>query len=107
MEINKMKVFISQPMRGKTKEEVSALREEAKVKFMELYKGGEEVEFISSYMNGDGEALSPLYLLSRSIQMICDCDAVLFVGDWKNARGCRSEHYLCEQYEITIYEIEK
>ena len=101
-----MKVFISQPMRGKTVEEVNIIRDDAKNKFMQLYSGNDDVEFVSSYMNGDGEILSPLYLLGRSIQMINECDVVLFAGNWKDARGCRSEHYLCEQYGITIYEIE-
>lgn len=32
-----MKVFISQPMRGKKVEEVNSIREEAKNKFMQLY----------------------------------------------------------------------
>ena len=33
-----MKVFISQPMRGLSDEEITRLREEGKQKFLEIYK---------------------------------------------------------------------
>ena len=38
-----MKVFISQPMRNIPNDEVLRIREEGKKKFLEIYKGKEEV----------------------------------------------------------------
>ncbi len=46
-----MKVFISQAMRNIPDDEVLKIREEGKKKFLEIYKGNEEVEFISSFEN--------------------------------------------------------
>lgn len=100
-----MKVFISQPMRGLTDDEVTRVREEGKQKFLEIYKGDEEVEFISSFENDLPEDTPPLYFLGRAFEMLSRVDIVLFIGDWENARGCRMEHLACEEYEYTIYEV--
>ena len=101
-----MKVFISQAMRNIPDDEVLKIREEGKKKFLEIYKGNEEVEFISSFENDLPEDAPPLYFLGRAFQMLSKADIVLFIGDWKNARGCRMEHLACEEYGYTMYEIE-
>ena len=100
-----MKVFISQPMRNIPNDEVLRIREEGKKKFLEIYKGKEEVEFISSFENNLPDNTPPLYFLGRAFEMMSEADIVLFIGDWKNARGCRMEHLACEEYEYTIYEV--
>lgn len=100
-----MKVFISQPMRGLSDEEITRLREEGKQKFLEIYKGKEEIEFISSFENDLPEDAPPLYFLGRAFQMLSKADIVLFIGDWKSARGCKMEHLACEEYGYTIYEV--
>ena len=100
-----MKVFISQPMRNIPNDEVLRIREEGKKKFLEIYKGKEEVEFISSFENDLPYNTPPLYFLGRAFEMMSEADIVLFIGDWKNARGCRMEHLACEEYEYTIYEV--
>lgn len=101
----KMKVFISQPMRGLSDEEITRLREEGKQKFLEIYKGKEEIEFISSFENDLPEDAPPLYFLGRAFQMLSKADIVLFIGDWKSARGCKMEHLACEEYGYTFYEV--
>lgn len=100
-----MKVFISQPMRNIPDDEVLRIREEGKKKFLEIYKGKEEVEFISSFENDLPDNTHPLYFLGRAFEIMSEADIVLFIGDWKNARGCRMEHLACEEYEYTIYEV--
>ncbi len=100
-----MKVFISQPMRGLTDNEITCLREEGKKHFLEIYTGGEDVEFISSFENNLPDNTPPLYFLGRALQMLSEADVALFIGDWKSARGCRMEHLACEEYGYTIYEV--
>lgn len=100
-----MKVFISQPMRNIPDNEVLRIREEGKKKFLEIYKGKEEVEFISSFENDLPDNTPPLYFLGRAFEIMSEADIVLFIGDWKNARGCRMEHLACEEYRYTIYEV--
>lgn len=101
-----MKVFISQPMRNIPNDEVLRIREEGKKKFLEIYKGKEEVEFISSFENDLPVNTPPLYFLGRAFEMMSEADMVLLIGDWKNARGCRMEYKACEEYGITVVEIE-
>lgn len=101
-----MKVFISQPMRDIPDDEVLRIREEGKKKFLEIYKGGEEVEFVSSFENDLPDSTHPLYLLGRAFEMLSEADMVLLIGDWKTARGCRMEYEACKEYGITVIEIE-
>ena len=100
-----MKVFISQPMRGLTDNEITRLREEGKQKFLEMYTGDEEVEFISSFITDFPADTPPLYFLGRSFELLSGADVALFIGDWGDARGCRMEHLACEEYGYTIYEV--
>lgn len=98
-----MKIFISQPMRGKTKEEILSVRqlaiEEAE---REL---GERVEVIESYFEdapNDGNV--PLWYLGKSIVLLSSADAVYFAKGWEDARGCRIERICAEQYGVRIIE---
>lgn len=98
-----MKIFISQPMRGKTKEEILSVRqlaiEEAE---REL---GERVEVIESYFEdapNDGNV--PLWHLGKSIVLLSSADAVYFAKGWEDARGCRIERICAEQYGVRIIE---
>ena len=48
-----------------------------------------------------------LYYLSKSIEAIGKVDAVMFMNGWQNARGCKIEHEICQQYgKLTMYEYE-
>lgn len=96
-------VMISQPMRGKTKEEILAVWDEAK---NELASMGYDA--LNTYYNIDlpwfvkNEAL---YRLGHSLTDMACCDAVYFCRGWEDARGCRLEHEAAEAYGIEcIYE---
>lgn len=90
------RLFISQPMRGKTNEEILAEREKAIV-CAERYLG-EKVEVIDSFFedyNG-----SPLEFLAKSIALLANADIAYFAEGWEKARGCRIEHECAVEYEI-------
>lgn len=94
------KVFISQPMRGKSNEEILKEREEA-VKKVEEYLG-EPVEVIDSFFQYDIPGATPLWLLGESIQLLSEADMAYFAKGWYDASGCKIEHECALEYGITI-----
>jgi hypothetical protein len=98
-----MKLFISQPMRGKTKEEILAVRERA-IESAERNLG-EKVEVIDSYFEdapNDGNA--PLWHLGKSIMLLASADVAYFAKGWEEARGCRIENTCAIEYGIDVIE---
>lgn len=99
------KLFISQPMRGLTDEEILKAREEIKVKAEK--KIGEKVDLINSFIeNYPGEITKsiPVWYLGKSIQFLSEADIAYFGGDWRNARGCKIEHEIAKEYGIKVIE---
>lgn len=95
------KLFISQPMRGKTNEEIRAERERAIEETETLL--GEKVEIIDSFFAGfSNDALT---CLAESIELLAKSDIVYFAKGWKNARGCRIEHECAVEYGIDRIEV--
>lgn len=92
-----MKVMISQPMRGKTNEQIKAERENL---VKELEKQGHEV--IDTVLN-ISENKSPIYYLSRSIELLDEADALYFMKGWEKARGCRIEHEVAVEYGKEVF----
>ena len=97
------RLFISQPMRGKTEDQILAVREKA-ISSAERYLG-EEVEVIDSFFRGVNYAgHKPLYLLGKSIELMASADVVYFAKDWEKARGCRIENTCALEYGIDVIE---
>ena len=96
-----MKVFISQPMRGKTDEEILAEREQV---IKEIMAAHPDAEVIDSFLDKDiPEKHIGVKCLARSIEMLDDADEVWFMDGWQDARGCRIEHDIAEAYNIPIH----
>lgn len=87
-----MKVMISQPMLGRSNEEIKKEREEL---VNELTKVGYEV--VNTIFDL-GEDATPLNYLSKSIDTMSDVDVVIFMPGWENARGCRIEFEVATKY---------
>ena len=99
------KLFISQPMRGLTDEEILKAREKIHKKAEKVI--GEPVELIDSFIKeypGEINKSVPVYYLGKSIQLLSQADIAYFGGDWRNARGCLIEHEVARQYGIKIIE---
>lgn len=99
------KLFISQPMRGLTDEEILKTREEIRVRAEETI--GESVELIDSFIEdypGEINKSVPVWYLGKSIQLLSQADIAYFGGDWRNSRGCRIEHEVADKYGIKIIE---
>ena len=96
-----MKIMISQPMRGKTTEQIRKERENL-VKELEL-KGHEVVDTIFAEecpKNCD----TAIFYLAKSIEILGKVDAVVFMQGWENTRGCRIEHDVATKYRKFIME---
>lgn len=94
------KLFISQPMGGKSNEEV--IKERDKVANIVKEKIGEDVEVIDSFYENAPEESKPLWLLAKALEFLSDADCVYFTNGWQNYRGCRIEHECAIEYGIDI-----
>lgn len=96
------KLFISQPMRGKSDEQIKKEREEAIKKASEILN--EEILVIDSFFEKAPVDAKPLWFLGKSLELLADADCVYFAPGWEDARGCRIEHECAKEYGITIIE---
>ena len=101
------KAMISQPLNGKTDEEITRTRETA-IKTLESM-GYEVINTLFRSEWYSREALKergvihiPLCFLAKSIEQMCTVDVVYFVKGWENARGCRIEHETAKAYGVDI-----
>lgn len=94
------KLFISQPMRGKTNEEILEVREKA-IKHAEKLME-EPVEVIDSFFENAPVEANPLWYLSESLKLLSIADVVYFAKGWSDARGCKIEHTCAAEYGIKM-----
>jgi hypothetical protein len=90
------KLFISQPMRGKTDEEILAVRAQAKHEVEASLM--EKVVVIDSFIQGAPADAKPLWYLGKSLELLSTADIAYFAKGWEEARGCRIEHECAEEY---------
>lgn len=102
-----MKAMLSQPMAGKSEEEIVATRERA-IKVLES-KGYEIVNtlFTDEWYSQEnikkrGVVQIPLCFLAKSLERMSLCHAAYFCKGWEEARGCRIEHEAAKEYGLTI-----
>lgn len=102
-----MKAMLSQPMAGKTEEEIIKTREKA-IKALED-KGYKIVNtlftdewYSQEKMKERGVAQIPLCFLAKSLENMSLCHAAYFCKGWENARGCRLEHEAAVTYGLEI-----
>lgn len=98
-----MRVFISQPMKGKTKEEIYADRALA---CRLLEKVGHVVE--DSYVNVPPKSVNEaLWCLGESLKILSRCDVLLYLGErdrnTKLPRGCEAEIHCAGSYGIPVF----
>lgn len=92
------KLFISQPMNGKSDEQILKEREEAVREAKRVC--GEEVELIDSFFRSAPADARPLWFLGKSLELLSTADVTYFAPGWKDARGCKIEHLCAVEYGI-------
>lgn len=95
------KLFISQPMSGKTDEDILREREAAIHAAKEIT--GEDVEVLDSFYRG-ADLTKPLEYLGESIKVLAQADLAYFAPGWRKARGCLIEHECAVQYGVELIE---
>lgn len=101
------KAMLSQPMAGKSDEEIRQTREKA-IKALEE-RGYEVVNtlFTDKWYNNEsmtarGVVQIPLCFLAKSLENMSLCHAAYFCKGWENTRGCRIEHEAAVAYGLDI-----
>ena len=92
-----MKVFISQPMKGRTEKEILDQRQQITDYIKSKYKNS---KIIDSYVETAPDEANPVFFLGLSMQFLSQADLVVFAKGWEEARGCRIEHQVCKEYNI-------
>jgi hypothetical protein len=102
-----IKVFISQPMHGRSKCEIT--EERNKIKKLIEAKYGEE--YVIEYLNEDNRERpkdwTRIQHLGYSIMNMHDADIVVFAPDWIKASGCCVEHEVAYRYNKKLYTCEE
>lgn len=96
-----IKLFISQPMRGKTDEEILAEREKAIASVKEKCRG-EEIQVLDSFFQGAPADAKPLWYLGESLKVLAEADVAYFAKGFHKARGCRIENEAATAYDIPL-----
>ncbi len=102
-----MKAMLSQPMAGKTEQEIVSTRERA---ILALEAQGYEIVntlftdewYSNEEMEKRGVVQIPLCFLAKSLENMSLCHAAYFCKGWEEARGCRIEHEAAKAYGVTI-----
>ncbi len=102
-----MKAMLSQPMNGKTDEEIIKTREKA---IKVLQEKGYEIAntlftdewYSEESMEERGVVNRPLCFLAKSLESMSLCHVAYFCKGWENARGCKIEHDAAVAYGLEI-----
>lgn len=97
------RIFISQPMKDKTDEQILKERERA-VSAVKEKSNGEDVEVIDSFFRSAPHDAKPLWFLGKSLELLSTADVAYFIGEWKNYRGCKIENTCAKEYGIETIE---
>lgn len=97
-----MRIMISQPMTGKTTEEIRKEREEL---VKQLESQGHEVMDTVFNFEGKDPYNHGLFYMGHSVLAMSEVDAVVFMPGWQYSRGCKIEHELALRYGLFIKEI--
>lgn len=96
-----MKLFISIPMKGRTKEDIKYQMTKEKERLEKLLSI--EFELIDSWIEEDApeDTIHPaLWFMGKSISMMADADVVYFSKGWEGSTGCKIEQEIAKTYNI-------
>lgn len=96
-----MKLFISQPMRDKTDEEIKRERADA-IQTAKKELGTDDIEVIDSFFENAPHDARPLWFLAKSLELLSTADVAYFCEGWSNYRGCRVENTCAREYGIQV-----
>lgn len=94
-----MKVIISQPMKNRTENDIKEERKRIIEKFNNMH-----IEVINTIFTEEAPKNNnaAVYYLGKSIQEMAKIDAIFMCPGWREARGCRIEYKIAQEYGIKI-----
>lgn len=96
-----MNAVISQPMKGKSVEQIK--QERADLVELLLKKGYTVEDTVSTFTDDLSEDRHSLFCLGRVISLLAVMDVVVFMDGWEEDRVCRIEHICCKEYGVPIF----
>jgi hypothetical protein len=110
--MDKLKVFISMPMKEKSKSEIDEAfkKESEKVRAFIAEKGYQgkkdyDIECFSGYVElkeNPNVRNSALNYLGASLQKLAEADVIWMSNGWTNSRGCRLEWICASRYGMDV-----
>ena len=97
-----IKIFISQPIKDRTINEIMEERHQAIEMVQSLYH--DSVEVINPFYY-DQPTQKPLWLLGRNLEFMSSADVVVFTPNWKNHINCKIEQFCAMEYELESVEL--
>lgn len=98
--LNPIKIFISQPMSGRTADEIVEERATMIERISKKYSYLLPLQIVDSF---NSEALNdgnPIKELGKCISLMHDADYVVFANNWDKSKGCRTENFVATEYGI-------
>lgn len=106
-------IFISQPMTGKSEEEILATRQKEIDKIHQLFDAdGVEINIIASYIDDatrkhfkehvSDDINWDIYWLSQSLQKLALADIIWLCDGWEYSNGCNIELECATRYGVGI-----
>ena len=106
-------IFISQPMSGKSEEEILATRQKEIEKIYQLFDAdGVEINIIASYIDDatrkhfqkytSDDINWDIFWLSQSLERLAMADMIWLCDGWEYSNGCNIELECATRYGISI-----
>ena len=106
-------IFISQPMTGKSEEEILATRQREIEKIHQLFDAdGEQVNIIASYIDDatrkhfkehvSDDINWDIFWLSQSLERLAMADIIWLCDGWEYSNGCNIELECATRYGVGI-----
>ena len=101
-------IFISQPMTGKSEDEINQLREES-LSMVKKYLENDErakdknlalVKVTPLDIDDKDNKFKILFALGEAIQNLAFADLVYFAKGWEDSKGCRIEKAIVDEYGL-------
>ena len=92
------KIMISQPMKGKTNEEIRKEREH----LVTNIESNGDIVLDTIFNEAPKNVDEAIWFLSKSIEYLAQADVIFFMKGWEKARGCKIEHQVAVEYDKEI-----
>ena len=92
-----MKVYLVQPMRGMSKEDILRVREMGIRVVKSIYP---DAEILENYFEDYDPSLPPVHYLAKSCELLAQADLMVMLPFYLGTPGCDVESHIGEAYKI-------